>query len=198
MGGNGSESHKMGISILESWLKEMNNIILIGLPTSGKSTVGVVLAKRLGYSFVDTDLLIQEQEGELLREIIAREGIDGFQEIENQVNANVNVEKSVISPGGSVIYGKQAMEHFQKTGRIIYLKISYEELRARMGDAVNRGVTLRPGMTLKDLYDERVPLYEQYADDIVDEKDKTLGEVVSEVYRLCLEMGLGKNESSRG
>lgn len=176
----------------------MDNIILIGLPTSGKSTVGVVLAKRLGYSFVDTDLLIQEQEGQLLREIIAREGIDGFQEIENQVNTNVNVQRSVISPGGSVIYGKQAMEHFQKTGLIIYLRISYEELKSRMGDVVNRGVTLREGMTLKDLYDERVPLYEQYANYVVDEQDKTLGEVVSAVYQLCLEAGFGNNESGRG
>lgn len=173
------------------------NIVLIGMPTSGKSTVGVVLAKKIGYSFIDTDLLIQEKEGRLLREIISQEGIEGFQAIENQINAAVEAEHAVIAPGGSVVYGKEAMEHFKKTSRIIYLKIAYEELEQRMGDVVNRGVTLREGMTLLDLYKERVPLYEKYADSIVDEKGKTLGQVVSEVYEQCLRFGLG-NKINRG
>lgn len=163
------------------------NVILIGMPTSGKSTVGVVLAKKLGYSFIDTDLVIQQKEGRLLREIIASEGIDGFQEIENRVNADVVADRAVISPGGSVIYGQEAMEHFREIGLIVYLDITYEELELRMGDVVNRGVTLREGMTLRDLYEERVPLYEKYAHRVVKEEGKTLGRVVNEVYHICLE-----------
>lgn len=173
------------------------NIVLIGMPTSGKSTVGVVLAKKMGYSFIDTDLVIQEKEGRLLREIISQEGIDGFQAIENRINAEVNAERAVIAPGGSVIYGKEAMEHFKKTSLIIYLKITYEELELRMGDVVNRGVTLRDGMSLLDLYNERVPLYEKYADRVIDEKGKTLGQVVSEVYEQCLKLELA-NKINRG
>ncbi|MGN0298199.1 MAG: shikimate kinase [Lachnospiraceae bacterium] len=162
------------------------NIVLIGMPTSGKSSVGVALAKDLNYSFVDSDLLIQEQEGRLLREIIAQEGIDAFQEIENRVNAQLDVERAVIAPGGSVIYGKEAMEHFRETSLIVYLKISFEEMKQRLGDAIFRGVTLREGMSLRDLYEERVPLYEKYADAIIDEQGKTLGQVVSQVYQFCL------------
>ena len=101
------------------------NIIFIGMPAVGKSTVGVVAAKRLGMRFVDTDLLIQEQEGKLLHEIIAEAGEDGFLQIENQVNRNVNVENSVISPGGSVVYCEDAMRHFKEIGTVVYLKVSY-------------------------------------------------------------------------
>ena len=105
----------------------MKNIIFIGMPASGKSTVGVVVAKRLGYEFIDTDLLIQKQEKKLLKEIIAEVGNEGFLEIENQVNRDVNPEKAVISPGGSVVYCKEAMEHFKEIGTIVYLKESTKE-----------------------------------------------------------------------
>ena len=100
----------------------MKNIVLIGMPAVGKSTVGVVVAKRLGYEFVDTDLLIQKQEKRLLKEIIAQEGNDGFLAIENQVNRDLDVENAVIAPGGSVVYCEEAMEHYKKTGTVVYLK----------------------------------------------------------------------------
>lgn len=141
------------------------------MPASGKSTVGVLLAKRLGYSFVDSDILIQEQEKRLLKEIIAQEGIEGFMEVENRVNAGICVERSVIAPGGSVIYGKEAMEHLKEISTIVYLKLSYEELEKRLGNLVDRGVVLKNGMTLRDLYNERVPYYEKYADITIDEAD---------------------------
>ena len=145
------------------------NIILIGMPGAGKSSVGVILAKVLGYEFIDTDLVIQHREKRLLREIIADEGNEGFLAIENEVNATLEADKSVIAPGGSAIYGKEAMEHFKEIGTIVYLKLSYEDLAKRLGNLKGRGVVLKEGQTLKDLYDERGKLYEQYAEITVDE-----------------------------
>src|SRR5699024_3043444 len=110
------------------------------------------LAKRLGYSFIDADILIQEKEGRLLKEIIAQEGMDGFLQVENRVNASIEAKRSVIAPGGSVIYGKEAMEHLKEISTVVYLKMSYEELERRVGDVVDRGVALKEGMTLRDLY----------------------------------------------
>lgn len=147
------------------------NITLIGMPSSGKSTIGVLLAKRLGYSFVDVDIVIQEQEGRLLKEIIASQGMDGFLKVEERVNAGLNVKRSIIAPGGSVIYGKTAMEHLKEISEIVYLKMSYPEMKRRIGNVTDRGVALKPGFTLRDLYQERTPLYEQYADLVVDEEN---------------------------
>lgn len=158
-----------------------NNITLIGMPASGKSTVGVLLAKRLGYSFIDVDIVIQEKEKRLLKEIIKDEGLDGFLTVENRVNAEISAESSVIAPGGSVIYGKEAMEHLKELGTVVYLKISFEELTKRLGDVVDRGVVLRQGMSLRDLYDERVRYFEKYADITIDEEGKSLGDVVDEL-----------------
>ncbi|MEG0216182.1 MAG: shikimate kinase [Hungatella sp.] len=155
-----------------------HNITLIGMPASGKSTIGVLLAKRLGYSFVDVDILIQEKEKHLLKEIIAERGEDGFLEVENRVNADLEAEQSVIAPGGSVIYSAEAMEHLKAIGTVVYLKLSYEELEERLGDLVDRGVVLKEGMTLLDLYNERVPYYEKYADITGDETGMSVGEVV--------------------
>lgn len=142
----------------------MKNIIFIGMPAVGKSTVGVVVAKRLGYNFIDTDLLIQKEEGRLLREIIAEEGLDGFLEIEDRINAEVEAERSVISPGGSVVYCKNAMAHYKEIGIVVYLQASFETISKRLGNAKKRGVVLRENQTLKDLYDERTVLFEKYAD----------------------------------
>ena len=127
----------------------MKNIVLIGMPAVGKSTVGVVVAKRLGYEFVDTDLLIQKQEKRLLKEIIAQEGNDGFLAIENQVNRDLDVENAVIAPGGSVVYCEEAMEHYKKTGTVVYLKVSYETIDRRIQNAKSRGVVLKEGHTKK-------------------------------------------------
>lgn len=141
----------------------MKNIVLIGMPGSGKSTVGVVLAKILGYGFIDSDLLIQEQEGRILSTIISEEGIDGFIEIENRVNSGIDVTEKVIATGGSAVYGEEAMKHLQSIGTVVYLKWSLEEIAERLGDLTERGVVLKEGQDLKALYEERCPLYEKYA-----------------------------------
>lgn len=168
------------------------NFTLIGMPASGKSTVGVLLAKRLGYSFVDVDIVIQEREKRLLKEIIAQEGTDGFMAVENRVNASLEVDHSVIAPGGSVIYGREAMEHLKEISTIVYLKLNYEDVERRLGNLVDRGVVLKDGMTLLDLYNERVPYYEKYADITVDETGQTAGETVDYLRRM-IEERLGRN-----
>lgn len=140
------------------------NLIFIGMPAVGKSTVGIVVAKRLGMHFIDTDLLIQEQEHKLLREIIDDVGLEGFLKIEDQVNASVKAKNSVISPGGSVIYCENAMKHYKNIGTIVYLKASYQTIKKRIRNPKKRGVVLKEGQSLKDLYYERVPYFEKYAD----------------------------------
>lgn len=157
------------------------NIILIGMPAVGKSTVGVVVAKRLGYDFVDTDLLIQAQEKRLLKEIIEEEGIDGFLAIENQVNRDLEVERTIISPGGSVVYCQEAMEHFAEIGTVVYLQVAYAEIEKRINNAKNRGVVLKEGQSLKMLYDERTKLFETYAEITVIEDGKTIEETIDAV-----------------
>lgn len=159
----------------------MKNIILIGMPGAGKSTVGVVLAKRLGYTFVDSDLVIQERHGKLLHELISAHGIEGFWKIENDVNASLQYEKAVIATGGSAIYGAEAMEHLRSIGTVVYLQLPFEEIEERLGDLNARGVTLQPGQTLRDLYAERVPLYEKYAHRTIDCSGKTLRDIVQEI-----------------
>lgn len=159
----------------------MNNIVLIGMPGAGKSTVGVVLAKRLGYRFVDSDIVIQEKKGMLLHEIIKTQGIDGFLAVENEVNASLHVEKSVIATGGSVIYGREAMEHLGRIGTIVYLKLSYPAVEKRLGDLNERGVAVREGQSLLDLYEERVPYYEKYADIVLDCEGKEIRDIVTEM-----------------
>lgn len=152
----------------------MNNITLIGMPGAGKSTLGVVLAKVLGYQFLDADLLIQKQEKRRLHQIISEEGIEGFKAIENRVNASIEAENTVIATGGSVVYCEEAMEHLKEIGKVVYLKLSLEALSRRLGNLKGRGVVLKEGQTLKSLYEERIPLYEKYADLVVDEEGKDL------------------------
>ena len=161
--------------------RQKSNIVMIGMPAAGKSTIGVILAKRLGYSFIDVDLVIQEQTGKLLKEIIAEKGEDGFLSIEESVNAGLDVKRSIIAPGGSVIYGAKAMEHLKEIGTVVYLKLNYEDLEKRLGNLKDRGVVLKDGMTLRDLYDERSVYYERYADITIDETGKEFGDVVDEL-----------------
>lgn len=159
------------------------NVVLIGMPGVGKSTIGVVLAKNLGISFVDADLVIQEQEGMRLHELIEERGLDGFLEIEGRVNASLNPKTAVIATGGSVVYSKDAMEHLDSIATICYLKLSYESIRERLGDLAERGVVLREGETLKELYDERTPLYEKYANLTVDCENRNIREIVTEMSK---------------
>ena len=163
------------------------NLVFIGMPAVGKSTVGIVVAKRLGMNFIDGDLLIQEQEHKLLREIIAEEGQEGFLKIENRINASLQAENSVISPGGSVIYCEEAMRHYKKIGIIVYLKASYPTIKRRIRNPKKRGVVLREGQSLRDLYNERVPYFEKYADITVCEDgcriEETIENVINAVER---------------
>ena len=156
----------------------MQNIILIGMPGCGKSTVGVVLAKAANLDFLDSDLVIQKQMGAKLSELLDAHGDEGFRAIENRINAELAADNSVIATGGSVIYGEDAMHHLKDIGTVVYLKLSYEAIEDRLGDLHARGVTIQPGWTLRDLYNERVPLYEKWADLTVDCEDMKLREVV--------------------
>lgn len=158
-----------------------NNIIFIGMPAVGKSTVGIVVAKRLGKQFIDTDLLIQQQEKKLLHEIISEVGDAGFLKIENQVNRDVNVENAVISPGGSIVYCEEAMKHYQEIGTVVYLQASFQTIKQRIRNPKKRGVVLREGQTFKNLYDERVPLFEKYADIIVNEDGCQIEDTIERV-----------------
>lgn len=157
------------------------------MPGVGKSTVGVILAKILGYKFVDTDLVIQEKEKKLLRDIISQQGIDGFISTENRICSRLRAEKCVIATGGSVVYGKEAMKHLGDIGTIVYLKLDYRKLRYRLGNIKNRGVVIRKGQRLIELYNERTQLYEKYADIVIDENgcniEKTVGKILDSINK---------------
>lgn len=158
-----------------------DTVVLIGMPGAGKSTVGVVLAKKLGCRFVDSDLVIQEKYGKLLHELIEENGVEGFWQLENDVNASLGEERCVIATGGSAVYGREAMERFREKGKVVYLRLSCGELKERLGDLNERGVTLRPGQTLEELYEERRPLYERYAHLTVECGGKMLREIAEEI-----------------
>lgn len=164
----------------------MKNIVLIGMPGVGKSTIGVVLAKILGYQFMDSDLLIQKQEGKVLHELISLHGIDGFIAIENQVNRDIQVQDHVIATGGSVVYGSEAMEALGKDGLIVYIQLSYENLKKRLGNLSRRGVVIKKGRTLLDLYKERCPLYEKYADVTVNIDGLTIEKSIEKIRKAVI------------
>jgi len=163
---------------------EKNNIVLIGMPGVGKSTVGVILAKVLGYQFVDSDLVIQKEEGKLLKEIIAEAGPEGFIEVENRINASLEAVNSVIATGGSVVYGKEAMKHLKEIGTIVYLSLPFDEIDKRLSDIKGRGVVLKNGQTLKDLYEERTLLYEAYADIQINESGLNVEETIEKIVEV--------------
>lgn len=140
----------------------MDNIVLIGMPGAGKSTLGVLLAKALGYGFADTDLVIQEKTGCLLKDLIAREGLPGFLAQEEEVILSQDWHRHVIATGGSVVYSEKLREKFQRE-RVVYLRMSREEMERRLSDIHSRGVVIRAGQTLKDLWAERDPLYRRWA-----------------------------------
>ncbi|MBO5714764.1 MAG: shikimate kinase [Clostridia bacterium] len=159
-----------------------SNITFIGMPGAGKSTVGVVVAKLLCKTFIDVDLLIQNREGKRLHKIIDEIGNDGFLKLENDTIANLNVHNSVISTGGSAIFGKEAMEHLKKTSTVVYIKVSYETLEKRLKSLKRRGVIFEEGQTLRDIYEIRTPLYEKYADYVIESNnDSDIQEVAMKI-----------------
>ena len=165
----------------------MNNVILIGMPGSGKSTVGVLLAKMAGLDFIDSDLLIQKAVGKRLFEIIEEKGNDEFLKIENQINSEINAHNSVIATGGSAVYCKEAMEHLKTLGRVVYIKVPLAEIKRRIGDFSTRGIVIKNGNSIEDLFAERVPLYEKYAD-ITVECDKA--DIKENAEKLLSALGL--------
>lgn len=164
------------------------NITLIGMPGAGKSTVGVVLAKVLGMDFLDSDLLIQKREKKRLWEIIAEKGNDGFALVEEEVNSSIDVEDTIIATGGSAIYSEKAMAHLKEISTVVYLQVSCESLHQRLGDLKNRGVSMKDGQTLEDLYEERKPLYEKYADITVNLDETNVREAVEVIVSQVAEV----------
>jgi shikimate kinase len=159
----------------------MKNIVLIGLPGAGKSTVGVLLAKTLGRKFIDTDLLIQEETGRLLQAIIDAEGPDAFMAVEERTVLALHRHRAVIATGGSVVYSQKAMDHLKAHGVVVYLAITREEMLKRLKNITTRGIVLHPGQDLSSLYDERVPLYERWADITVDCTDEHFEDCVEKI-----------------
>ena len=168
----------------------MANIVLIGMPGCGKSTVGVLLAKALGMRFLDTDVVFQAQQGKKLQETINEIGIDAFLQMEESCVCGIECDHTVIATGGSVVYGKKAMRHLHNNGLIVYIRLPYQEIEKRLSNLATRGVTLRAGQTLRDLYDERIPLYEAEADVVFDasheeieQTTRELADVISDCLR---------------
>ena len=160
-----------------------NNIILIGMPGSGKTTIGTELSEIIGYGYIDSDSVIVAREGMRLDEIIAKVGREAFLDIEAKINSELSASRCVIATGGSVIYRDRAMQKLKELGTVVYLKLPYEVIAARLGDLRKRGVALKDGFTLKDLYEERTPLYEKYADIIVELHGDSVASSVEEVVR---------------
>lgn len=165
-----------------------DNIILIGMPGCGKSTIGVVLAKAMGYDFLDSDIVIQKEKSATLEELIDEYGTDGFNDIENEINSKIDIHKTVLATGGSVVYGKEAMEHLKSIGIVVYIKLSCDAIERRLGNFKERGISIKEDQTLEDLFEERKPLYEKYADMIIDTSGLQIREAMAEIKRRVLEV----------
>ena len=166
------------------WYQDMNNLILIGMPGSGKSTLGVVLAKTMGMMFMDTDLLIQDRANGKLQHIIDTEGIEAFLKLEEEVLQSVEANNTVIATGGSAIYSDPAMQHLRSIGKVVYIKLSCEEIENRLNNIKTRGIAMKPGETIKDLYDYRVPMYEKYADIVLETEGLAIEESIEKLINM--------------
>ena len=168
----------------------MKNIVIIGMPGAGKSTMGLILAKTLGRTFIDTDIVAQETTGRLLQEIIDSEGTGAFLKTEEKTILSLHCRHAVIATGGSVVFSGKAMAHLKQDGIVIYLKISFEEMVRRLGTITTRGIVLDAGQSLRDMYTRRVPLYEKYADITIDcsggDCEKCVGNVMNELRKFPL------------
>lgn len=162
----------------------MKNIVLIGMPACGKSVTGVVLAKTLNKQFVDTDLLIQEVAGKGLQDVINEDGIDKFKELEEKVLSELEAENAVISTGGSAIYYDGAMQHLKENGTVVYIKANLKTIKSRLRNIKTRGVAMGKGQTLDDLYKQRVPLYEKYADiTVITDNKRNMEDTVADILK---------------
>ncbi len=159
------------------------NIILIGMPSCGKTTIGTELSKKIGYGYIDSDSVIVAREGMRLPQIMEAKGREGFLDIEGKINSELCADRCVIATGGSVVYRDHAMRKLKELGTVVYLQLSYEEIESRVGDLKQRGVAIQEGFTLRDLYNERKGLYEKYADLVVALDGKTIEESVEAVKR---------------
>lgn len=157
------------------------NIILIGMPGAGKSTIGVVLAKTLGMKFIDSDLVIQEREGSLLQSIIDQDGMSEFLKVEEAAIMSIKGDNMVIATGGSVVYKEGAMKHLKSIGSVVYLDVSFEEIIRRVNNITTRGIAIREGATLRDIYDERCPLYKRYKDVTISCDGLNVEEVIEDI-----------------
>ncbi|MBP3963810.1 shikimate kinase [Paenibacillus lignilyticus] len=160
------------------------NIVLVGMSGAGKSSLGVLLAKALGMNFADTDIIIQQHKGRLLQEIIDQDGIDKFMQVEEVTVSELQLKNCIISTGGSVIYSEKAMTALKQHGQVIYLHVSYEEIEKRLTNETTRGIVIKKGYSLKDVYDERVPLYIKYSDKTIDCSNKDIEQCVGEIIAL--------------
>ena len=162
----------------------MNNIILIGMPGAGKSTLGVLLAKAMGKLFVDTDIIIQQKTKRLLQDIIDNDGTDEFLKLEEEILLTVDEKNTVIATGGSVVYSEKAMENFRKSGKIVYLHVDFSEIEKRVTNITTRGIVLKNGRSLADAFAERKPLYDKYADIVVDCTGSSIEESVRKLAQI--------------
>ncbi len=181
-------SHRLFATSRSEMRIGVKNIILIGMPGSGKSTLGVVLAKKLGYKFIDSDLLIQEKYGKTLERLIEEYGDAGFIKLENDVNRGIEAEHTVIATGGSAVYGSEAMEHFKRTGTVIYLEVSESELEERVGSLKERGVVSNGKTSVEEIFADRKNLYRKYADITFNQNGKKIRESVEEMYNLIVSL----------
>ena len=162
----------------------MNNIILIGMPGAGKSTLGVLLAKAMGKLFVDTDIIIQQKTKRLLQDIIDNDGTDEFLKLEEEILLTVDEKNTVIATGGSAVYSEKAMENFRKSGKIVYLHVDFSEIEKRVTNITTRGIVLKNGRSLADAFAERKPLYDKYADVVVDCTGSSIEESVRKLAQI--------------
>ncbi len=162
---------------------DKSNVILIGMPGSGKSTCGVIAAKVMLKNFFDTDLLLQGLEQSRLQELIDSKGVEYFYKAEEKAILSLNIEATVIATGGSVIYSEKAMEHLRSLGKVIYLHLEYDTMIKRINNFTTRGIVVKKGSTLLDMYNERMPLYEKYADEIIYCDKNTVEQTVEEIVK---------------
>lgn len=162
---------------------DIMNVVLIGMPGCGKSTIGVLLAKAMLYNFLDTDLVIQNKFSKTLSQIIKEEGIEAFKEKENVVLSEIRCENSIVATGGSAVYGKEAMQNLKQNAKVVYLKLAPSEIEARIKNIKTRGIAMQEGTSIEELYNERAPLYERYADKIVCCSGKTIEECVNDIIK---------------